>query len=79
MTHTSKKSQKLTLQVVSKSKDCFGVWEVNVLINSKPYTYNLTSEFAARQIDKLVNKKPGKALALLKQFNLKEETDVKRN
>jgi hypothetical protein len=52
-------------------KDSFGVYEVEVFINSKLYTYPITSEFALRKIGKLLRlNKPGKALYLLKLFKV---------
>ncbi len=61
--------QKLTMSVVSVSKDPSGVYEVCVLLNKKEYTFPITSEFALRKAQKLLRlKHPGKALWLLKQF-----------
>lgn len=65
----SKKGQNLTIEVISKTKDSFGIWEVEVLINSKLYTYPITSEFAVRKIESLLRwRKPGKALKMLSLF-----------
>ena len=67
-----KKRQLLTLLLTSKTKDFFGVWKVNVLINGKEYSYSIPSEFAVEEFERLVLHTPGKALNLLKTFNLKE-------
>jgi hypothetical protein len=59
----------LTLKITSKVRDVFGIWEVTVLLNNKLYTFPVTSEFALRKVEKLLrNRKPGKALHLLKLF-----------
>jgi hypothetical protein len=69
-----KKSRKLTVYLMSKIRDCFGVWEVEVVINGKPYTYPLSSAFAVSAFeDLLYKKKPGKALQVLKKFKIEEE------
>jgi hypothetical protein len=68
---TSKKGQKLTLSVLSKVKDVFGLWEVDVKINSKVYTYQISSEYLLRKVDSLIYRhKPGRALYLLKIANV---------
>jgi hypothetical protein len=59
----------LNLRITSKIKDVFGIWEVTVLLNKREYTYPITSEFAVKKIEKLIhNRKPGKALHVLKLF-----------
>lgn len=61
----------LKLRILHKVKDTFGIWEVTILINGGEYTYPLTSEFAVKKIEKLIrNRKPGKALYMLKLFTL---------
>jgi hypothetical protein len=63
---------KLTLEVVSK--DFFGVFTVQALIDEKPYTFVLNSEYAIRQVQKLIRqRRPGRALNMLKKFNVKLE------
>jgi hypothetical protein len=69
----SQKRQKLTCLLLSKAKDCFGIWEVCILINDKEYTYPITSEFAVNKFEKLLrckHPKPGKALHLLTLFKV---------
>jgi len=67
----SKKGQKLTVCLLSKVRDCFGVWEITVVINEKPYTYPIDSEYAVRKIEKMIRlNKPGKAIHLLSQFKI---------
>lgn len=64
--------QKLTLLMESKSKTWAGYYEVSVLINGKRYTYFITSEFALRKAERFIAKSYyGKAIALLKKFNIK--------
>ena len=70
-----KKRQKITVCLTSKSRDFFGVWSVDVLINSKEYTYSIPSEFAVEEFERLCKKTPGKALNWLKKFNLKEKEE----
>jgi hypothetical protein len=63
---------KLTLEVVSK--DFFGIFTVHALIDEKPYTFVLNSEYAIRQVQKLIRqRRPGRALNMLKKFNVKLE------
>lgn len=67
----TQKGQKLTICLVSKIRDCFGVIEVCVLINGKEYTYPISSEFKLRKIESLLyRKKPGKALNLLRDAKI---------
>jgi hypothetical protein len=67
----SKKGQKLTVSLVSKIKDYFGIWEVTVLINNKAYTYPISSEFLLGKVEKQLRlNKPGRALHLLKQAKI---------
>lgn len=64
--HMTKKRQNLTLSLVSKTKDCFGVWEVEVLINEKRYVYPIDSEYILRKVEKAIKRKAfGTALKLL--------------
>lgn len=64
----------LTLQFESVSRDFFGVFTVQVLVNRVPQTFTLGSEYAVRTAQKLNYKhKPEKALKMLKDFNLKGE------
>ena len=66
-----KKRQNLTICLVSKIKDFNGVWEVEVLINSKTYTYPINSEFALNKIESLLYRhKYGSVLKLLKLFKI---------
>jgi len=61
---------KLILEVVSR--DFFGVFTVQALIDTKPYTFAVNSEYAIRQIQKLIRqRRPGRALNMLKKFNVK--------
>jgi len=65
----TKKCQKLTFKLVSKTKDFFGVWEICICINDKYYTYPINSEFAVEEVERLISKhRFGKALQTLKQF-----------
>jgi hypothetical protein len=60
---------KLTLEVISK--DFFGVFTVQAWVDAKQYTYVLGSEYAIRQVQKLIRQhRPGKALNMLKKFNI---------
>ena len=60
---------KPAVKIISKTRDCFGVWEVSVLINGRAYTYPVDSEYIVRKIEKMLRfRKPGKALHLLSQF-----------
>jgi hypothetical protein len=68
-----KKRQILTLCLVSKIKDYFGLWEVNVLINKKEYTFLIPSEYAVEKFERMSKCFPGRALNLLKKFNIKEK------
>jgi len=63
--------QKLTCLLTSETKDFFGVWEVEVLVNGKTYTFPISSEFLLRKFKSLLYRhKPGKALALLKKAKI---------
>lgn len=67
----SKKCQNLTVSLISKMRDYFGVWEVEVLINGVVYTYPISSEYILKKVEKLLRlKKPGKALYLLGQAKI---------
>lgn len=69
----NKKGQKLTISLLSKTKDFFGIWEVCVLINGKEYTYPVTSEYAVEKFERLLrgpHPKPGKALHMLTLFKV---------
>lgn len=68
-----KKRQKLTLCLISKIKDYFGLWEVNILINKKEYTFLIPSEYAVEKFERMSKRFPGRALNLLKKFNVKEK------
>ena len=60
---------KLTLEVVSR--DFFGVFTVQALVDAKHYTFVVNSEYAIRQIQKLIRqRRPGRALNMLKKFNV---------
>ena len=62
---------KLEVTLLSEVRDFFGVYELTVSINGKIYTYPITSEYAARKIEKMIRlKKFGKALHLLSQFKI---------
>ena len=66
------KGQKLTLSLISYTRDCFGVYEIRVLINGKSYTYPINSEYIFRKIKKMIRlHKPGKAIHLLSAFKTK--------
>ena len=70
----SKKGQKLTISLESKTKDWSGVYELIINISGKRYTYLITSEFAVRKIEQLIRRrKPGKALNVLRLFNIGKE------
>ena len=63
----------MVLTNILTSKSEFGLFEVVVLINQKPYSYRLNSEWAVRKFQTLFDKGwNGKALNVLKKFNLKE-------
>ena len=68
-----KKRQKLTICLTAKRKDFFSVWEMDVLINGKEYTYSIPSEFAVEEFERIALHTPGKAINWLKKFNLKME------
>jgi len=69
----NKKRQKLTLCLECISKDFFGVFKIDALVNGKTYTFHTSSEYSVRKVEELIKKRrPGKALNLLKLFNLKE-------
>jgi hypothetical protein len=69
----SKKGQKLTVSLGSITKGWNGVYDIDVLINGKKYTFFITSEFAVRKVKQLIKRrKPGKALHTLKLFNTRE-------
>ena len=68
-----KKRQNLTLYLTRKIRDFFGVWQVDVILNGKEYSYSIPSEFAVEEFERLVLHTPGKAINWLKKFNLKEE------
>lgn len=67
-----KKRQNLTrllMRIESVNKDSFGIWEVGVRIDTKLYTYPLTSEFAVRKVSSLIRqRKYGKAIQVLHLF-----------
>lgn len=68
----SKKGQKLTLCLESVKRDFMGVFKVVALINKIPYTFYINSEYAVRKTEELIKKhRPGRALKLLKDFNIK--------
>lgn len=70
---TSKKRQKLTFCLEVVSKDFFGIFTVETLINGKEYTFCLNSEYILRKIESLIHRhKSGKALNLIKKWNVKE-------
>jgi hypothetical protein len=59
----------MTLSLVSKIRDSFGVWEISILLNGKMYTYPITSEFAVRKFEVLLRRRRfGKAIKLLNTF-----------
>uniref|UniRef100_A0A6M3KIV4 Uncharacterized protein n=1 Tax=viral metagenome TaxID=1070528 RepID=A0A6M3KIV4_9ZZZZ len=59
----------LKMEIISKVRDIFGIWEVTVLLNKKEYTYPIISEYALKKVERLLrNRKPGKALHVLKLF-----------
>jgi hypothetical protein len=65
----NQKSQLLTIVLEQELKDTFGVHELSIRINSKLYTYPITSEFIVRKFKALLRRnKPGKALRLLSLF-----------
>jgi len=50
----------------------FGLFEILVVINKKPYSYRIDSEWAVRKFHFFFYKGwNGKALNILKKFNLK--------
>jgi hypothetical protein len=66
-----KKGQNLTCKIGSKTKDEFGIWEIEIFINGNLYTYPITSEFAVRKVESLLRRhKPGKALHVLSLFTV---------
>lgn len=63
---TTKKGHNMTICLISIQKDCFGVHDVSITINTKPYTYPIVSEYAVRQFERQLKlKRPGRALAIL--------------
>ena len=69
----SQKGRKKTVCLASKSCDCFGLWELEVVIDSKLYSYTINSEFAVRKFESLVRRhKPGSAIHLLNLFKVQE-------
>jgi hypothetical protein len=70
----------LKLIIQSEEKDIFGVFHLSVLVDSKEYTFHLTSEYALRQAKNSIRKRrPGRALNILKDFNRKEIYDAETN
>lgn len=64
--------QKLEIQLISKVRDIFGVWEITVNINGKLYTYPIDAEYGLKKIKKMIRlKKYGKALHLLNLYKIK--------
>lgn len=71
----------LVLQIENERRYFTGVIEVGVLINGKPYTYPIGSAYALAKVKRLLkgkHPKYGKALNLLKLFQIKEEDDDSR-
>ena len=67
----TQKGQKLTIKLDGICKDFFGVYEVAVVINGKPYTYPVGSEFIVKKVQKLIKFKHfGKVINLLRQFKI---------
>lgn len=70
----SKNSQKLTICLESVRKDFLGLYDIIALINHKPYSYVLNSEYIVRKVQDLIKRhRPGKALQLLKKSNIKSK------
>lgn len=70
----------MKLIIQSEEKDIFGVFHLSVLVDSKEYTFHLTSEYALRQAKNSIRKRrPGRALNILKDFNRKEIYDAETN
>lgn len=70
----SKKGQKLTICLESKTKDLFGVWELVIRSDKKRYTYLIPSEYIVRKFEKLLRQKRfGKAIHTLSIFNIGKE------
>ena len=62
----------LNMKLISMSLDFFGVWEVEVTIRGKPYTYALSSEFDVNKFQDEYNRGHyGKALSVLNMFRIK--------
>ena len=57
------------------SKTCEGLVEIQVLLQNKQYTYILNSGYAVRQFQKL-KYKPGKAINLLKKWDISKNFSV---
>ena len=73
----SQKLQNMHLLIESTSRDSFGVIEVKTILNGKPYTFPITSEFALRKVQSLLRRhKPGKALQLLRLFLVEKESNT---
>lgn len=69
----------MTICLISKVKDFFGVWEVSILIDGKEYTYPISSEFALKKFEVLLKKRRyGKALNILKQFKIESFNSFER-
>jgi hypothetical protein len=62
----------MKLQHLSTERDCFGVFDVCVRVDSKKdYTFSLPSEYAMEEFLRLLCYHPGKALNYLKKFAIK--------
>ena len=69
---------KLTIQ--AEEKDIFGLYHLSVLIDSKEYSFHLASEWALRQVKiALKRRRPGRAINVLKQFNLMDIYKEEKN
>lgn len=74
-----KKGQLLTISLIDELIDCFGVIEVHILINERPYTYPINSEFALRKFKSLLRRKKfNKALKILGLFKIEGFNSFKK-
>lgn len=71
------KGQNLTVFAESILKDAFGVFHLNVKVNSDYHKYSIPSEFAVRKALELIsNESYERAISLLNQFAIQEEKGI---
>ena len=73
LTYSVPIKDEVRLIIQTEEKDIFGVFHLGILIDSKEYTFHLSSEYAVRKVKTALRKqRPGRALNILKNFNHKE-------